>query len=157
MNGLGALTFTVLKVGNDTAAGRVFDLTVKALASKNKLERTADRLARWFLPVVLGLAAITFLAFLIVSQSGWFRNPELPKPGFYTALRAALYPALSILVVACPCALILATPAAMRAIRKPRTSLGKEGMAKPVQSSMRDETQGRISHPIKKPSIIVRR
>ena len=113
LNGLGALTFTVLKVGNDTAAGRVFDLTVKALASKNKIERTADRLARWFLPVVLGLAAITFLAFLIVSQLGWFRNPELPKPGFYTSLRAALYPALSILVVACPCALILATPAAM--------------------------------------------
>jgi len=35
--------------------------------------------------------------------------------------------------------------------------LGREGMAKPVHSSMRDETQGRISHPIKKPSIIVRR
>ena len=113
LNGFGAITFTVLKVGNETAAGRVFDLTVKALASKNKLERTADRLARWFLPVVLGLAAITFLGFFSGSQLGWFRNPELPKPGFYTALRAAIYPALSILVVACPCALILATPAAM--------------------------------------------
>ena len=113
LNGLGAITFKVMKVGNETAAGRVFDLTVKALASKNKLERTADRLARWFLPVVLCLAMVTFLGFLFGSQTGWFRNPEIPKPGFSTALRNALYPALSILVVACPCALILATPAAM--------------------------------------------
>jgi len=113
LNGLGAITFKVLKVGKDTAAGKVFDLTVKALSQKNQIEKTADRMARWFLPIVLALAALTFLTFLFVNQLGWFRSPELPKPSFYTSLRLAIYPALSILVVACPCALILATPAAI--------------------------------------------
>lgn len=113
VNLAGALTLKVEKVGQETAAGKILALTLKALQQKNQVERTADRLARWFLPTVLGLALVTFLGSLVISQAGWFRSADIPAPGFYASLRAAVYPALSILVVACPCALILATPAAV--------------------------------------------
>ena len=112
-NRLGAIDFKVLKAGTDTVAGRVFELTVQALGQKNQAEKKADALARWFLPVVLSLAFITFLASILSQQWGWFRPQDYLKPSFGTAARNAIYPALSILVVACPCALILATPAAV--------------------------------------------
>jgi len=99
LNQYGALIIEVRSAGEHTVMGRVIELTSRALKDKAPLERTADRLARWFLPVVLGLAALTFLA-----NWWWFRAVE---GGLYMAV----YPALAVLVVACPCALILATPA----------------------------------------------
>jgi Cu+-exporting ATPase len=101
VNQFGALTVTAAKVGEQTVAGRVIELTARALRDKAPVERTADRLAGYFLPAVLALAAITFVVAWGFSGS----NPA--------ALRRAVYPALSVLVVACPCALILATPAAI--------------------------------------------
>src|SRR5262249_38946895 len=77
------------------------------------LERTADRLARYFLPVVLALAAVTFLVALLVNGGVLFRSADSTRLGFWDAARVSVYPALSVLVVACPCALILATPAAV--------------------------------------------
>jgi P-type Cu+ transporter len=97
LNGFGALTIAARRVAEHTVVGQVIELTARALKDKAPLERTADRLARYFLPTVLGLAAITFLVGLF----------------FYGFSRAALIPALSVLVVACPCPLILATPAAV--------------------------------------------
>jgi Cu+-exporting ATPase len=101
VNQFGALTVTATTVGEQTVAGRVIELTARALRDKAPVERTADRLAGYFLPVVLGLAAVTFIA-------AW-----LGFGGSSFAVRRAVYPALSVLVVACPCALILATPAAV--------------------------------------------
>jgi Cu+-exporting ATPase len=97
LNGFGALTIEARRVAEHTLVGQVIEMTARALKDKAPLERTADRLARYFLPTVLGLAAITFVVSLFI----------------YGFSRAALIPALSVLVVACPCPLILATPAAV--------------------------------------------
>jgi Cu+-exporting ATPase len=112
LNQFGALTLEVKKVGEQTVVGRVIEMTARALKDKAPLERTADRLARWFLPVVLGLAAMTFLVGLIY-HGGWLRGTDVMRLSVGEAARLAVYPALSVLVVACPCALILATPAAV--------------------------------------------
>jgi P-type Cu+ transporter len=111
LNRTGALTVEAVKVGEQTVAGRVIELTARALKDKASLERTADRLARHFLPAVLAVAAVTFLGAFVGYSQGWLRPPAGAEEP--TALQLATYPALSVLVVACPCALILATPAAV--------------------------------------------
>ena len=103
----GSLTVEAKKVAKETVAGQVIDLTAAALKDKAPLERQADRLARYFLPVVLGLAVLTFVGNVLYQRTG------TPTPTWGAAARVAAYPALAVLVVACPCALILATPAAV--------------------------------------------
>jgi Cu+-exporting ATPase len=109
LNQFGALTIEARLVAEQTVVGRVIELTARALQDKAPMERTADRLARYFLPVVLGLAAVTFLVTV------GLRWVSIRPEGKFTAadLTQCVYPALSVLVVACPCALILATPAAI--------------------------------------------
>lgn len=107
----GSVTVDVRKVASETVAGRVIDLTATAIRDKGEAERLADRLARYFLPAVLALAAITF-AFHV-----WYHSrpatSEAPAIGTRVAARLALYPTLAVLVAACPCPLVLATPAAV--------------------------------------------
>ena len=99
LNQFGALTMVAEKVGGDTTLAQVVKLVAEATERKAPLERTADRLARLFLPVVLAVAGITLVVWRIKTGE-W-------NPGFL--------PALSVLVVACPCPLILATPSAVMA------------------------------------------
>jgi Cu+-exporting ATPase len=113
LNQFGALTVRAERVAEQTVVGRVIQLTARALKDKAAIERTADRLARYFLPVVLGLAVLTLLGGLVYHGTGLFRPADAPRLGFFHALRLSAYPALAVLVVACPCALILATPAAV--------------------------------------------
>jgi Cu+-exporting ATPase len=113
LNQTGALTVEARQVAEHTVVGRVIELTARALRDKAPLERTADRLAKYFLPAVLSLAAITFLAGLLIHSGGWFRPPDGPRLSLAQSARLSIYPALAVLVVACPCALILATPAAL--------------------------------------------
>jgi Cu+-exporting ATPase len=110
LNQFGALTIETQRVAEQTVAGRVIELTTRALKDKASLERTADRLARYFLPAVLSLAAVTFLASLAIRWLG--ARPEAGRLSLADLTRS-VYPALSVLVVACPCPLILATPAAI--------------------------------------------
>ena len=110
LNQFGALTIDAVRVAEHTVVGQVIDLTARALRDKAPLERTADRLARYFLPAVLGLAALTFLVAWLHFGAGWFGGGRLP---FAEAFQKSLIPAVTVLVVACPCALILATPAAI--------------------------------------------
>jgi Cu+-exporting ATPase len=111
LNQFGALTIDAQRVAENTVAGRVVEMTARALKDKAPLERTADRLARFFLPVVLGLAALTFIAAYLHFGGGWFRFSG--RLSFGDAFEKSLIPAVTVLVVACPCALILATPAAI--------------------------------------------
>ncbi len=113
LNGNGALVIDAKRVAQQTVAGRVIELTAKALKDKSNIERTADRLARLFLPIVLGLAALTLVCTWFYFGTSWLRPANAPRIGFWPALTWAVYPTLSVLVVACPCALILATPAAV--------------------------------------------
>ncbi len=109
LNQFGALTVEARRVAEHTVVGRVIELTARALKDKSPVERTADRLARYFLPVVLGLAALT----LLVTLGGrWLTLPAGTRFGMADVARS-VYPALAVLVVSCPCALILATPAAV--------------------------------------------
>ncbi len=108
----GSLTIEAKKVAKQTVAGQVIELTSQALKDKAPLERYADKLARYFLPAVLAVALLTFIANVGYQLSGT-PPPGFPKPTLRAAAKVAAYPALAVLVVACPCALILATPAAV--------------------------------------------
>ncbi|MBW3540530.1 MAG: heavy metal translocating P-type ATPase, partial [Planctomycetes bacterium] len=99
LNHFGSLTIAAEKVGQDTTLAQVIRLVAEAAERKAPLERTADRLARLFLPVVLGAALVTVV--------GW----KLATGDWSSGLR----PALAVLVVACPCPLVLATPTAVMA------------------------------------------
>lgn len=99
VNQSGALTVVARSIGDDTALARVAQLVSTATARKAHLEQTADRLAKWFLPAVLIAAAMTLIGWRITAGN-W---------------RAGYMPALAVLVVACPCPLVLATPCAVMA------------------------------------------
>ncbi len=106
MNQFGALEVRVDKVGDDTTLGQVIQMVAKARRNKAQVERIADRMARYFLPFVMALAAATFVYTNYVA----LRQMAAGGSGALEWM-----PTLAVLVVACPCALILATPAAMMA------------------------------------------
>lgn len=110
INRLGALTIEARRVAEQTVAGRVIEMTAAALKDKTSGERLADRMARYFLPLVLGLALLTLLG-AFAYHTRLRTRPLDWRP----ALIASMYPTLAVLVVSCPCALILATPAAIMA------------------------------------------
>jgi P-type Cu+ transporter len=99
LNQFGALEVEATRVATDSTLSKVVQLVAEATERKAPLERTADRYARMFLPVVLSVAVCTLI--------GWRLSTGEWRPGFL--------PALSVLVVACPCPLILATPSAVMA------------------------------------------
>ena len=99
VNGSGALVMRAEKVGRDTALARMVDLVAKAQRSRAPVQRLADRVSLWFVPLVGAAAVLAFLA--------WFMFG--PEPRFAFALVAAV----SVLIIACPCALGLATPMAI--------------------------------------------
>ena len=99
LNQFGPLTIVAEQIGSNTALAKVADLVGSAASRKADLERTVDRLARWFLPAVLIAALLTLIGWRIAGGT-WQRG---------------ILPALGVLVVACPCPLVLATPAAVMA------------------------------------------
>jgi Cu+-exporting ATPase len=108
VNQFGRLEIRALKLGAETTLGQVIRLLSDAQRNRSPIERTADRYARRFLPVVLGIAAIVFLA-----TNGLVLFRWITAGGSFPVLD--VMPALAVLVVACPCALVLATPAAVLA------------------------------------------
>ncbi|WIG55682.1 MAG: P-type ATPase [Rhodanobacteraceae bacterium] len=92
----GAFTMRAEQVGADTMLSRIVALVAQAQRSKAPLQRVADRVAAWFVPAVVAVAVIAFIAWMAVG----------PEPRFPHALIAAV----SVLIIACPCALGLATP-----------------------------------------------
>ena len=106
LNQFGALEVRAEKVGDDTTLGQVIQLVADAQQHKAPVERTADRMARYFLPFVLTMALGTFLYGNLAAIGSALQG----VPTDFSWM-----PALAVLVVACPCGLILATPAAMMA------------------------------------------
>ena len=100
LNQFGALEVRADKVGEDTTLAQVIHLVSEAQENKAPLERAPDRFARVFLPVVLACAVGTLV------YTNW---------GVSSGTALNWMPTLAVLVVACPCALILATPAAVMA------------------------------------------
>ena len=99
VNRTGSFTFRATRVGKETVLARIIRLVEEAQGSKAPIQRLADRVASVFVPVILGVAAITFGVW-------WLWGPE---PAFFYALTDAV----GVLVIACPCAMGLATPTAI--------------------------------------------
>ena len=107
VNQFGRIEATAERVGDETTLGQVIRLLEEGSRNRSRLERTADRYARLFLPAVLSAAAVVFLA----TNHAWLAG----RLAGATAVALNLNPTLAVLVVACPCALILATPTAILA------------------------------------------
>lgn len=97
VNGAGLLRLRAERVGKDTTLAAIARLVGEAQAGKAPIQRLVDRISGVFVPVVLGIALLTFGAWLTAGYN----------------LEAALVAAISVLVIACPCALGLATPTAL--------------------------------------------
>ncbi|MFM7083872.1 MAG: heavy metal translocating P-type ATPase [Hyphomicrobium sp.] len=96
LNKSGSIILRAQKVGKDTLLSQIVDLVAKAQRSRAPIQRLADKVASWFVPMVLLVALLTFVAW-------WSLGPD-PR------LTYALIAAVSVLIIACPCALGLATP-----------------------------------------------
>jgi Cu+-exporting ATPase len=96
VNGSGGFVMAAERVGADTVLARIVAMVAQAQRSRAPIQRLADIVASWFVPAVLGVAALAFAA--------WFAWGPAP------ALSYALISAVSVLIIACPCALGLATP-----------------------------------------------
>lgn len=99
LNTTGAFTFRATRVGQDTALARIVRLIEEAQGSKAPVQRLADRIAAHFVPAVMAVALAAFCVWFLV-------GPEPP-------LTSALLAFVAVLIVACPCALGLATPTAI--------------------------------------------
>jgi len=99
INQQGALAFRATAVGNATMLAQIIRMVEQAQGSKLPIQALVDKVTMWFVPVVFGVAALTFAAWL------WFG----PSP----ALTFALVNAVAVLIIACPCAMGLATPTAI--------------------------------------------
>jgi len=96
LNGTGTLIMRAEKVGSDTLLARIVQMVGEAQRSRAPIQGLADKVSGWFVPTVIAVAVIAFLAWLTVG----------PEP----RLAHALVAAVSVLIIACPCALGLATP-----------------------------------------------
>ncbi len=99
INGSGSFVMRAERVGSETLLARIVQLVGEAQRSRAPIQQLADRVAKWFVPIVVAVAAITFVAWLLLG----------PEPRF----AHALVNAVAVLIIACPCALGLATPMAI--------------------------------------------
>jgi len=99
INKTGSFQFEATKVGKDTTLAQIIRLVEEAQGSKAPIQRLADVIASYFVPIVIGIAIITFIIWYSVG----------PAP----ALTFALLNFVAVLIIACPCALGLATPTAI--------------------------------------------
>ncbi|BFO11995.1 hypothetical protein GGER_45050 [Serratia rubidaea] len=96
VNQNGALTFKATKVGSDTMLAQIIRMVEQAQGAKLPIQALVDRITMWFVPAVMSVALLTFLVWLFFG----------PSP----ALSFALVNAVVVLIIACPCAMGLATP-----------------------------------------------
>lgn len=96
INGTGALTFRATKVGGDTMLAQIIRMVEDAQGAKLPIQDMVNRITLWFVPAVIGVAVLTFLL--------WLTFGPTPTLGY------ALVAAVAVLIIACPCAMGLATP-----------------------------------------------
>jgi Cu+-exporting ATPase len=106
INKLGTFTYRATRVGRDTALSQIIRLVEEAQGSKAPIQKLADQVSAVFVPAVIGLALLTF--------AGWlFFGPPLAINSDITPVTRALINMVAVLVIACPCAMGLATPTAI--------------------------------------------
>ncbi|MEY9200532.1 heavy metal translocating P-type ATPase [Sinorhizobium fredii] len=96
INSTGAFTFRATKVGTDTILAQIIRMVEQAQGAKLPIQTLVDRVTGWFVPAVMAVAVVTFLTWLVFG----------PDP----ALTFALVNSVAVLIIACPCAMGLATP-----------------------------------------------
>ncbi len=96
VNKTGSFVMTVSRTGSETTLAQIVQMVADAQRSRAPIQRLADSVAAWFVPIVVGAALLAFVVWLLVG----------PPPAFSYAIIAAV----SVLIIACPCALGLATP-----------------------------------------------
>ncbi len=96
LNGEGTLVIRAQRIGADTMLSKIVSLVAEAQRSRAPTQKLADAVAEWFVPAVVAASLLAFAAWLVIG----------PSPSFNYALVAAV----SVLIIACPCALGLATP-----------------------------------------------
>jgi Cu+-exporting ATPase len=96
INGTGSFRFRAEKVGAETMLAQIIQLVEQAQGAKLPIQAVVDQVTGWFVPAVMGIAFLTFLVWLLVGP-----EPVLPH---------ALVAAVAVLIIACPCAMGLATP-----------------------------------------------
>ena len=99
LNTSGSFVMRAERVGRDTTLAQIVSLVERAQGSKAPIQRLADRVTGWFVPAVLVISSLTFAAWLLLGP-----QPSLPF---------ALSTAIAVLIIACPCAMGLATPTAI--------------------------------------------
>jgi Cu+-exporting ATPase len=106
LNKLGMLKYEATKVGKETALAQIIKLVEDAQGSKAPIQKMADQVSAVFVPIVIAISALTFL--------GWyFFGPQLPINSDIDNFTRALIYTVAVLVIACPCAMGLATPTAI--------------------------------------------
>jgi Cu+-exporting ATPase len=106
LNKLGMLKFEATKVGKETALAQIVKLVEDAQGSKAPIQKMADQVSAIFVPIVIAIASLTF--------AGWyFFGPALPINSDIDNFTRALIYMVAVLVIACPCAMGLATPTAI--------------------------------------------
>ena len=108
INTNGSFTFQTQKIGKDTVLSSIIEMVKQAQASKAPIARLADKVSGVFVPIVMSIALVTFISWLIAGKE----------------LSFALRCAVSVLVIACPCSLGLATPIAIMVATGKAASLG---------------------------------
>jgi len=96
VNGTGALLMNAERVGSETLLARIVQMVAEAQRSRAPIQKLADQVAGWFVPSVVAIAVVTFIVWAI-----WGPEPKMAH---------ALINAVAVLIIACPCALGLATP-----------------------------------------------
>ena len=96
VNQTGSLIMEAERVGSETLLAQIVQLVAQAQRSRAPVQRLADRVAGWFVPVVVVIALVTFVAWTL--------------SGIESAMAFGLLNAVAVLIIACPCALGLATP-----------------------------------------------
>jgi Cu+-exporting ATPase len=97
INKFGALKFEATKIGKDTVLAQIINMVEDAQGSKAPIQKIADRVSGVFVPIVLGIALVTFLIWVFADSN----------------IKMGIVSAVAVLVIACPCALGLATPTAI--------------------------------------------
>lgn len=107
----GVLMVRITRIGSETMLSQIVTLVKQAQTSKAPIQRYADSLSRIFVPVVVAISVATFITWILLANSGVLSASQLPR-GTSRFLFSLLF-AIDVLVVACPCALGLATPTAV--------------------------------------------
>ncbi|MCK9204585.1 MAG: heavy metal translocating P-type ATPase, partial [Bacteroidales bacterium] len=98
INREGLIKFEATKIGKNSTLAQIVKLVQEAQASKAPIQKLTDEIGKYFVPIIIGLAIVTFLGWIFIGRSDW---------------TDAMVNAIAVLVIACPCAIGLATPTAI--------------------------------------------